>query len=34
MHTSRDKVVKAAKWLLVALVMLLLVTRVIRFIVQ
>jgi hypothetical protein len=34
MHTSRNKAVKVAKWILIALVVLFLVTRVIRFIVQ
>ena len=34
MHTSRNKAVKVAKWALIALVVLFLVTRVIRFIVQ
>jgi hypothetical protein len=34
MHISRNKAVKVAKWILIVLVVLFLVTRVIRFIVQ
>jgi hypothetical protein len=34
MHTSRNMLMRIAKWVLIALVVLFLVTRVIRFIVQ
>jgi hypothetical protein len=34
MNTSRSKAVKVAKWILIVLVVLFLVTRVIRYIVQ